>query len=234
MNRTLRFLALLSIVAIIGFSACKKTYDDAPKVITTVALNVVNASTDTVNFYLNGTRKNASNISPGISSGYYAVPVGAQTYQVKKIFNPITSTVQTLFSITSPNDAYYYHSLFVTDETSGDAFFTTDALAGDTVSNDSTCYVRFVNASPDAGSLDFAVGDTVKFTGQAFKTAGGFMLVGISGVKPIRVYKTGTTTPILSFTYNIGAQQTYTFYARGKLSGTGANAFSIATSLNIP
>jgi len=107
-------------------------------------------------------------------------------------------------------------------------------LAGDTVSNDSTCYVRFVNASPDAGSLDFAVGDTVKFTGQAFKTAGGFMLVGISGVKPIRVYKSGTTTPIMSFTYNIGAGQTYTFYARGKLSGTGANAFSIATSLNIP
>jgi hypothetical protein len=235
MNRSLRFLALLSAALIIGLSACKKTYDDVPKVITTTALNVVNASTDTVNLYLNGTRlNNSSSIYPGVSSGYYPVPFGQQTYQVKKMFNPVTSVVQTLFSTTSPNDEYYYHSLFVTDETTGDAFFTTDALAGDTVSNDTTCYVRFVNASPDAGSLDFAVGDTVKFTGQAFKTAGGFTLVGISGVKPINVYHTGSTVPILSLKHNIGARQTYTFYARGKLNGTGTNAFSIGTSVNIP
>ena len=38
----------------------------------------------------------------------------------------------------------------------------------------------------------------------------------------------------MSLTYNIGAGQTYTFYARGKLNGTGAGAFSIATSANNP
>jgi hypothetical protein len=232
----IRFLVLLMIAVVTGFTACKKTYDDAPKVTTQTSLDVVNAYTDTVNFYLNGTRlNNNSNLYPGISSGYYVlnIPAGEQNYQIKKMFNPASSTVQPLFSIPQPVDPYYYHSLFIAGPTVADAFFTQDALAGDTTVNDSTCYVRFVNASPDAGSLDFTVGDTVKFTSQAFKTASGYVTVGVNGKKAISVYHTGQSTPILSGVYNIGPGNIYTFYAKGSISGTGATAFGIGANLAV-
>jgi len=53
----------------------------------TTGLNVTNASTDTLNYYLNGTRvNNASSIYPLGSSGYIGVAVGQQNYQFKKFW----------------------------------------------------------------------------------------------------------------------------------------------------
>ncbi|MBV8390793.1 MAG: hypothetical protein JO080_13400, partial [Mucilaginibacter sp.] len=93
----IRLSALFVIAFIIGLSACKKTYDDAPKVVSQVALNVVNASADTVNIYLNGSRLNTTSaILPGYSTGYYRVPKGQQIYEIKKPFNIYANAIQTL------------------------------------------------------------------------------------------------------------------------------------------
>jgi Domain of unknown function (DUF4397) len=228
----IRVLGLLFGVLIIGLTACKKN-DDAPVVSTSVdSVNVVNATTDTINFYLNGTRlNNNSNLYPSGSSGYYQVPGGQQAYQVKKIFNPATSVVQTLFDITLPLAPHHYYSLFVAGETAAQAFTTIDTLQNDTVINQ--CYVRFVNASPTSGNFDFAVGDTLKFTKTAFKSASGFVSVGVSGLKPLVLYQSGSSTPLISATYSLVAGLSYTFYTQGNLHSTGSSALSLGVTVNI-
>ena len=150
-----RIPALLTIAFIISFSACKKN-NDAPTVTPMVNLAVINASTDTFNFYLNGKRKNTtSTIPPGFPTVYYLVPKGEQSYQIKKPFNIATNTIQTLFSVTIPADTNQFHTLFVTDETTADAFVTVDKLQSDTVNN--TCFIRFVNSSAGSGGLDLSL-----------------------------------------------------------------------------
>lgn len=199
---------------------------------------MTNASADTVNIYLNGTRlDNNSDLSPGVSSGYYNVPSGAQAFQIKKKFNPITSVVQPLFSITSPADGYHYHTLFVVDETQANAFFTADTLRFlvDTGTISTTCYVRFVNASADAGNLDF-VANSTKFSNQVFKTGSGFKPVAVSAstdtLATINVYHAGQTTPIISGHYSLLPGNAYTFWTQGKLNGTGNLTFSVNATIN--
>ncbi|MFI5161614.1 MAG: DUF4397 domain-containing protein [Sphingobacteriales bacterium] len=227
----IRVLGLLFGVLMMGLTACKKN-NDAPVVSTSIdSLNVVNATADTINYYLNGTRlNNNSNLYPSGSSGYYQVPGGSQAFQVKKIFNPATGAAQSLFNITLPLEPHHYYSLFVAGESSDQAFTTLDTLRADTITNQ--CYVRFVNASPDAGSYDFAVGDTLKFTSKAFKSAGGFTSVGVSGFKPLALYQSGSSTPLISVTYPLIARLSYTFYTRGKLNGTGNSALGLSVTVN--
>jgi len=214
---------------IIGLTACKKN-DDAPTVITSIdSLNVINASADTVNFYLNGTRLNASNLYPGGSSGYYTVPSGLQTYQVKNVFNPASSVVKTLFSLPLTLVPHRYNSLFIGGESASQAFSVIDTLQADTAAG--KCYVRFVNASPDGGKLDFAAG-TVKFSGQEFKAASGFKQVDTASLKLIALYQSGSATPLISGHYPLLVGKSYTFYSKGKPGGTGNAAFSIGVTIN--
>ncbi len=231
----IRLLALFIIASVIGLSACKKN-DDAPVVVQKVGLNMINASSDVVNIYLNGTRlNNNTNIDPGISTGYYKVPIGEQTYQLKKAFNTSSNMVETLFSKTIDTAvSAAQRSLFVVDETAANAFVTVDNLQADTVPH--TCFVRFVNASPDARSLDLAVGDTIQFKNVAFKSATGFISVSVNAttdsLKPLKVFVNGSLTPLISGHVNLGEGRSYTFYAKGKAAGTGNAVFGVGTTIN--
>lgn len=222
-----RLLALFAIALITGISACKKN-NDAPTVIPQVGLNVVNASADTFNVYLNGSRLNStSTILPGYSTGYYSVPGGQQSFQIKKPFDMAASTIQTLFSITLPADTNINHSLFVTDETAGDAFVTVDNFYSDTTS--STCFIRFVNSSPGSGGLDMSCGSATLFSNILFKSAGNFTLVNtvdgasLSGLTPIKIFTTGSTTPLLIDSVGLSANAHYTIYTLGKPGSSGFN-----------
>src|SRR6185312_5588581 len=109
----IRIVALLFIACAAIFTACKKN-NDAPAARYTSNLNIINASTDTVNFYLNGSRLNGnSNLYPLYSSGYLQVPAFAQNFQVKKLFNQTTNAVQQLFSIPLNLDTAKGYSLFI-------------------------------------------------------------------------------------------------------------------------
>ena len=225
---------MLAIAFIIGFSACKKTYNDAPTVVPQVGLNVINASVDTFNVYLNGSRLNStSTILPGYSTGYYHVPKGQQSYQIKKPFNIVNNTIQTLFSITVPADANINHTLFVTDETANDAFVTVDNFQADTVSK--TCLVRFVNSSSGAGGLDMSYADTTRFSNILFKKLGDFTLLSTvngasaSGLIPLKIFNNGSATPLLIDSVNFSANSSYTIYTLGKPGSTG---FSIGIRQN--
>ena len=221
----IRLLALLSIVLVMGLSSCKNN-NDAPVIKQIDSLNIVNASADTINFYLNGTRLNTTNILPAGATGYYQIASGDQVYQVKKPFNPATNVVQTIFSLPLTLDPHHYYSLFIAGETASQTFITPDVLMED--DSTGTCLVRFVNASPDAGNLDFVVNGT-KIPNQAFKTASGFVLVAVNDTPvPISVYHAGSTTPIISGTYTLTTGTSFTFFSQGTLTGTGNSAFGLS------
>jgi hypothetical protein len=218
-------------ILLVAFIACKKTNNDAPTTKLTTVLNVVNASADTVNFYLNGTRLNSkSNLFPYITSGYMPVLAGTQNYQVKKAFNTATSTVQQLFNISLDLDTAQNYSLFIAGETQAQAFKTIDTLKSDTSS--STCLVRFVNASPDANTYDLAVGSATKLTGKSFGKGSSFLSADTGSKVPVILYQAGTTTEVANGTVSLLPQKSYTIYSTGKLNGTGSSKLNLAIMAN--
>lgn len=226
-----RIIILLGVVFIIGMVACKKN-NDAPSVKLVSHLNIINASTDTVNLYLNGSRlNNNSNLYPLYSSGYLQVPAFAQNFQVKKLFNQATNTVQQLFSIPVKLDTSKYYSLFIAGETQAQAFTTVDPLHTDTTSR--KCLVRFVNASSDTTSrYDMVIGSAPKITGQKFGTASNFSYADTSSVAPIALFKAGSTDTIAKFTLSLLEHKWYTVYTTGKLGGAGSAALGLVVMVN--
>jgi hypothetical protein len=224
---------LFVLCAVIFYAtACKKNNDAPTPAGLTDSLNIVNASADTVNIYLNGTRLNGnSSLYPGGSTAYsYYVPVGKPTFQVKKTFNPATSAVQTLFSYTPDLAAHHYYSWFIAGESASQSFTTVDELQNDTEAG--TCYVRFVNASPSGGTLSFSAGG-VAYNNQAFGSASTFQLVDTASLSPILLYQAGSSTPAVSGHYPLLEGYSYTFYAQGTPNGTGNSVFTVGVTVNI-
>jgi hypothetical protein len=194
------------------------------------SLNVINASANTINIYLNGTRLNGnSSIYPAGSTGYYFVPSGKQAYQVKKAFNQAGSTVTTLFNLPLDLEPYNFYSLFITGATDSDAFILPDELVVDTALN--KCQVRFVNASHAAGSLDFSIGG-VKYSNWAFGKGSDFAEVDTASLSPIMLYQAGAATPVIKGQYPLLPGYIYTFYAKGDPNGTGDAALGIGVTVN--
>jgi hypothetical protein len=228
-----RVILLLLIICTAAFAACKKNNSDAPATNYTTKLNVVNASADTINFYLNGTRLNSnSNLYPDVISGYMNVLAFNQNYQVKKAFNPATGTVQQLFSKPLNLDTAQYYSLFIAGETKDLAFETTDPLSSVTDTGATTCLVRFVNASPDGNKYDLTVSNGPKFTAQAFGTASSFTLADTSSNAVVTLYQSGSTTPLGTGTVSLLQQKIYTIYTKGKLNAKGSSALGLAIMEN--
>jgi hypothetical protein len=224
------FPTLILLIAVFSLAACKKN-NDAPTTGLSTTLNIINASTDTVNFYLNGTRLNSnSNLYPLYSSGYITVLAGSQNFQIKRAFNTTTSNVQSLFTIPLKLDTAKYYSLFIAGETADHAFSTVDTLKADT--STSSCLLRFVNASPDAVSYDLTVGSSLKFSNRAFKSATGFTTVDTATYMPVALYQAGSATALIKDTVTLVAGKSYTIYTIGKQNGTGGSKLGLTLMVN--
>ncbi len=229
----IKILLLFSVICAVVLAACKKNNNDAPTTNLITYLNIVNASPDTVNFYLNGTRLNSnSNLYPFLTSGYISVLAGKQNYQVKKAFNTTTSVVQPLFNIPLDLDtsSHYSYSLFIAGETQAQAFSTVDSVLTNTASN--TCLVRFVNASPDSNKYDLAVGSATKIAGKGFATSSSFLSADTGSMVPVILYQAGTTIQAATGTVILLPQKAYTIYSTGKLNGTGSSKIGLAIMAN--
>jgi hypothetical protein len=224
LNMNIKLSLILVFAIATGISSCKKN-DDIPadQDNRTANLNVINASADTLNYYINGTRiNNNSSLYPLGSSGYIGVPVGEKTYQFKKAGNP-----NVLFTLPLKLDSGLVYSVFVAGQTDTEAFTAIDTLT--TVADKAV--VRFVNASPDAGNLDAAVGDTVKFNTRAFKTTTVFLPVG-PGLKRIRIYQAGSSTALIDETRIMQAGRIYTLFTKGRSGGSGTAKFATGLITN--
>jgi hypothetical protein len=223
------FYIILFFAVVIFAESCKNN-DNVFPVVTSSFFNVVNASADTLNFYLNGTRQNnTASLVPASYSLYYPIPSGAEDIQFKK-----AGGFNILFSVPVKLIDSLNYSMYVTSAAASGAFTSIDTLntipftdSGATVSQ-----VRFVNASPSAGNLDVYVGDTVNFKSRSVKTTSVFLVTG-SGIKTVKIYQSGTTAPLVDTSITFQQSTIYTLYSKGQLNGKGAAAFDVAVAVNL-
>ncbi|MDF2434052.1 MAG: hypothetical protein JWP44_3683 [Mucilaginibacter sp.] len=220
----IRYSVFLFIAALAGLASCKNNDEVIAKTVIS-NINVVNASADTLNFFVNGTRNNNnSGLYPGSQSYYLKVPTGSQNYSFKKA-GP--STPNQLFSLNLNLKDSTYNTIYVTGEASSGAFSTVDNLYTDTA----FAQVRFVNASPDAGSLNVTVGKTVNFAASAFKSSSAFLKV-TGGQNEVKIYLAGASTPKIDTIITMTKGRGYTLFSKGLLTGKGTAAFNVGMALN--
>jgi hypothetical protein len=222
-----RFIIILFIAAAIGLSSCKNN----DNVFTTKAsafYKIINASSDTLNYYLNGTRQNnGSSMVPGGATFYLAVPEGSENFQFKK-----NGATDVLFSVPEKLVADTNYSLYITGPSINQTFKTTDILIPDTSkTTDTLTKARFVHASSDIGNLDVYIGDTLKYTNRQFTSTSNFIIFG-KGNKRVRVYLAGTTTLEKDTSFVMTDHAIYTIYTYGLKAGKGASKFNVAFTLN--
>ena len=213
-------LALITLLAC--FTACKKMAADLPPALpATSAINVVNATADTINTFQNGTRFNiTSSFYPGGSLGYVEVVAGEQQYQIKKAGTPIV-----LLSLPLTLDTNKAYSFFIAGNSAERAFLINDVfLANNDVE------IRFVNASPDR-SFDIKIADNFNFSNKAFKSATQFVKMTAGKVR-YEIYKTGETTAVLSGDITLATNRVYTLFTKGTATGTGDAAFGVKLIAN--
>lgn len=226
MNIKVKALLITAAVASC-LASCKKTTNDKPDAASDVSsLNVINATFNDVNVYLNGNRINqTSTYYPGGTLGYLSVKSGTQNYSAK-----INGTSNELFSIpmTLSKDSIY--SFYVAGSAASQVFKTTDVLVADTGSTPQA-KIRLVNASPDGGSVSMhfegtGTVDTTKFPGVAFKTTTDFILVK-PGVHNIALHANGDLAAVAKDTVLLTGGRVYTYYGFGnKTTGLGTGLFT--------
>jgi hypothetical protein len=207
-----------------GLLSCKNN-DSVIRPALQTGLNVINATADTLNFYVNGTRQNGvSPLYPSGNTGLFLIPSGLQNYQFKKAGNPnVLLSTPTNFTYNTLN------SIYITGE-SADKVFTTRDVPPVIDTFKFTTAVRFVNAAPDAGNLDLFI-DSLKIPGAAYKSFSPFLLMG-SGQKRIRVYLSGATIAKLDTTMAFQSNTDYTLFTKGLLNGKGNAAFNVRRLTN--
>jgi Domain of unknown function (DUF4397) len=220
-----RLSVLFFCFALMGLYSCKNN-DEVFKPVQYTYLNVVNATVDTLNFYLNGTRQNnTSSLYPTGQSLYLTVPSGAQKFEFKK-----AGTSNVLFEIPLNLKDSTYNSLYVYGEGASQTFITNDILLTYT-SHPDTTQVKFVNVSPDAGNLDMTVGNTVSFKSLPLKSSTEY--VEMPGVlTEVKVFQSGSATPLKDTSIQFQPGGIYTLFSKGLLNGKGNAAFGIGVVIN--
>lgn len=214
--------ALLIIIAITGYlTSCKKN-NDKPDAVdsSTSSLNVINATFNNVNIYVNGTRiNNTTTFYPGGTLGYISVKAGTQNYSVK-LDGPNNPNPLFSMPLTLSKDSVY--SFFVAGNTADQVFKTTDVLVADTGSAPKA-KIRFVNVSPDAGNISVhfegitAALDTEQVKNIGFKTTSAFMLVA-PGEHNMALHSVAFPTTVVRDTVLLTGGKVYTYYGYGNKS----------------
>jgi hypothetical protein len=219
------FYILCFFAAIVFAESCKNNDNVFPTVLPS-SLNVINASADTLNFYLNGTRQNnSSSLFPVGQTFYLAIPAGNQTIQFKK-----SGSFNYLFSYPMKLQDSTNNSLYVTSGSASGAFSTVDFLDTTGTQTGVNFKLRFVNASPDAGTLNVSVDSTI-YKNCVFKSTSSFLLYG-SGPKEVKVFPAGSSAVSLDTTITFQPGHLYTLFSKGVLNGKGTAVFDVGVATN--
>lgn len=207
-----KIILLIVFVAMAAIFSCKKDGESVGTV-TQNEITLINAGGDTLNVYENGTRiNNGSNLLPSGQYRNLEIIAGTQRYQFKKAGNP-----NTLFEAELNLDFSSVYTVFIAGQSADKVFVLTD-----TIKNDTTARVRYINASPDAGNIDFTIGSLPALKGREFKSATSFLSLPGGKVFYSMVRENGDTLASGTLTLNTGAS--YNLFSKGLVNGKGTNA----------
>ena len=219
----IKIIALVVLIGV-GFTSCKEDGDLAP-MFKPALLNTINTISNPVNVYQNGTRlNNLGTIGTGGQSGYFSVASGTQQYQLKKAGPDSPEYLINDYSLTL--DVSKRYSLFVAGETPDKLFMVND----NQLNSSTQASIRFVNTLPGTDNLDVTIGG-LSYSNTAFKSASVYSYIN-SGATSLKIYRAGTTTPVIDQTITLTAGTPYTVFTIGTLTGTGQNKFSVRMVIN--
>jgi len=160
------------------------------------------------------------------NTGYLSVDSGTRNFKVN-----VAGTTTTVIDANLPVSVGVNYSVFANGPVASiGALVVTDDLTAPVVGK---AHVRFVHLSPDAPAVDVAVaGGPVVFADQSFQEYTAFAPVD-AGTYDFEVRPTGTSTVALAVPgVTLQAGKIYTIFARGFLSGSGAQALGAQIILN--
>jgi len=239
-------IILLTVIA--SIYGCSKASDAPIATAPATLLNIINTTSDTLNYYLNGTRQNSqSSIYSNGSSGYLSVQSKQQNYQFKKngssavLFSlPLTlDTIHTAFvkydtiknattgALNTSITRIRGYSLFVNGESPEKTFLKLDTVK---VNSDSAT-VRFIHSAISAPALDLSIGD-ISFTNQTYGSVSKFKNQFPGPNKVINVYVAGSNVVKATQKITLLSNTSYTLYVKGVPDGVGKAALTVGVFVN--
>lgn len=212
-GRNMTWALALATFSTFSFVSCSSDDDDV--IDPETSLKVVHAVPNgaAVNFFLDGTKQNASAISFGQATGYIATSSGRKTAELKTA----TGDNTILSASIDLNDGN--HTLFATGMVSDNT--VTAIVAEDNLQTPAAgkARVRVAHLSPDAPSVNVSVNDSLVLSGATYKQVSGFLEI------PARTYvvkiaaNSNGQTVYTRENVVLEAGKNYTLVAQGLLNG---------------
>jgi hypothetical protein len=227
---------LAFIIYSITLISCKNN-DNVFPVTQTTSLTIVNATTDTLNYYINGIRQNnTSSLFPGGALVNQSAPAGFANYQFKKSGNAnvLFSKALTLKYDSSANYTIG-NSFFVYGELPSQNFvILNDTLFNSTAANTAT--IRVANLSTDAGTIQVSITNntlatTIAFNEITFGEPSIFKSIS-SGLNEVKVYLLNNSVAQIDTIISIQPNTVNTIFTKGLLKSGNNSLFSLGAIVN--
>lgn len=211
-----QYLALapaLLVAALFGLSSCEKEEEK-----TYANVLVTHASPDApgVDLLVDGSVQNSAALTFPNNTGYLQVESGMRNIKVN-----VSGTSTTVINADLTLEADKNYSVFAVDSVSNiSAVVVNDDLSTPAAGK---AHVRFIHLSPNAPAVDVALdGGAVVFGNKSFTEATAFTPLD-AGSYDLEVRVAGTSTVALDLDpITLEAGKIYTVFAKGFLTGTGA------------
>lgn len=221
------FSVLLSVVLAVSIFTLSSCEDDDK--ITYASVMVTHASPDApgVDLLIDDVKVNTQPLTYPNNTGYLDAETGTRNIKVN-----VAGTTTTVINGNLDVEADKYYSVFAVDQV---LEITAIVLADDlTMPAAGKAHVRFVHLSPDAPAVDVAVASSgaVVFSNIEFKESTAFTPLD-AGTYNLDVRVAGTSTVALVLPpVTLQAGKIYTVFAKGFLTGTGAQALGAEIIIN--
>ncbi|MXV50275.1 DUF4397 domain-containing protein [Pedobacter sp. HMF7647] len=214
-------LGLAAIALLAG--SCKNNNDaDNPP---SSAISIVHAApgTSELTFVINGSKANHARLTYGTALAYGVIQPGSYEFSVTKK----DSTRQFAKSTNALKNGTYY-SLFVVDVPSKESTLLTEDDLSDPKTDQAK--IRFINLSPDAGSLDLNIAgtDTLFVKKADFKKTSAFSTAAPGTEKTFEIRENGKTEVLAKIEkVKIEKGKIYTILAKGLRAKTDSTKLSL-------
>lgn len=213
--KTIKFTGLLSLIVLI-LASCRKDNENS-NTVSTSKIAFVHASPGSIvyDFKVNSGKENPQAIAYSKYIGYGLIPSGKSEFSITAIGSNQVAA-KSVFDL-KPHTAY---SIYITDVPSkANLLLTEDDLSMPVAGK---AKIRFINLSPDAGSLDLSIlGDTSAiFTKTSFRSNTAFVQVNPSTAIGFSISDSTKTSVATSLKYRLEQGKIYTVIAKGLKSAT--------------